>query len=421
MGRWGTTTGIAGPLEELEKVGRVQREPCRIEGDRRRLAGSAACVDPAMANPYILGTHGTRRSMQPMKDPKDSAIAQLNERSREIFRVIVENYMESGDPVGSRTISRTSNLTLSPATIRNVMADLEDAGLLFSPHTSAGRLPTDAGMRMFVHGLLEVGRLSEEERVSIESECAATGISPDQVLEQASQSLSGLSQHAGVVIAPKAEQGLKHVEFVSLSPGRALAVMVLDNGLVENRIIDLPMGIPSASLVEASNYLNARLADRTMEEARDLILGELEDDRAQLDALSRGIVEAGLAVWTGDDEKSPIETGALIVRGHAKLLEDVKAVEDLERIRRLFEILETKESLLKLLDLTNDATGVQIFIGAENELFSHTGCSMIISPYKNTEQKVVGAIGVIGPTRMNYARIIPMVDYTAKVVGRLIG
>jgi heat-inducible transcriptional repressor len=348
----------------------------------------------------------------------DSQIVELNERSREILRRVVEAYMASGDPVGSRTVSRLDGVELSPATIRNVMADLEDAGLLYAPHTSAGRLPTDIGLRLFVDGLLEIGRLGEDERARIESQCAAAGVSIDQVLRQATESLSGLSHQAGLVVAPKTEARLKHIEFVNLSPGRALVVLVAENGAVENRLIHVPLGLPASALVEATNYLAARLVGRTLGEAGEAIRKEVAEHRAQLDALASELVEKGLATRAIDGDDAP---GLLIVRGQSKLLEDVNAVEDLERVRRLFQTLETKETLVRLLDVTQAAEGVQIFIGSENSLFQNSGCSMIIAPYKNSAEKVVGAIGVIGPTRMNYARIIPMVDYTAGVVGRLIG
>lgn len=340
-------------------------------------------------------------------------IGALNDRSREIFRHIVDAYVETGEAVGSRTISRRLGMSLSPATIRNVMADLEESGLLYAPHTSAGRVPTEAGLRLFVDGLLEIGALSQEERSSIDGQCAATGRSLNAVLEEATTMLSGLSRCAGLVVAPKTEAALKHIEFVQLGPGRALAVMVTENGLVENRVIDLPIGMPASSLIEASNYLSTRLVGRTLEEARATIKAELEAHRAQLDALSQKVVEAGLATWSQSG-------GYLLVRGQGQLLADVQQMADLERIRSLFTMLETKDAMVRLLDASERAQGVQIFIGAQNELFSVAGCSVIIAPYANREEKIVGAIGVIGPTRMNYARIIPMVDYTAKVIGRLL-
>jgi heat-inducible transcriptional repressor len=345
-------------------------------------------------------------------------ITELNERSREIFRHIVDAYVETGGPIGSRTLSRRLGTALSPATIRNVMADLEEAGLLAAPHTSAGRIPTEAGLRLFVDGLLEIGSLSTEERANIDSQCAATGRSVAQALEEATSALSGLSRCAGLVIAPKFDRSLKHIEFVPLGPGRALVVMVTEDGMVENRMIDVPMGMPPANLVTAGNYLNARLAGRKLEEVRGLIEHELEAHRAELDELTSRVVEAGLAVWAGSDSG---RDGHLIVRGQANLLGDITAIEDLERIRALFQALEAREAMAKLLDAANDADGVQIFIGAENNLFSVAGCSVIIAPYTDKREQIVGAIGVIGPTRINYARIIPLVDYTAKMIGRLIG
>jgi heat-inducible transcriptional repressor len=345
-----------------------------------------------------------------------SPISELNERSREIFRLIVDGYVATGEPIGSRTLSRLLGQNLSPATIRNVMADLEESGLLYAPHTSAGRLPTEAGLRLFVHGLLEIGGLAEDERRSIESLCAAHGKSLSQALEEATTALSGLSHCAGLVVVPKHDRPLKHLEFVSLAPGRALVVLVTEDGLVENRVVEVPMGLPPSAMVTASNYLNARLVGRTIDEARAEIEAEIRSNQMQLDELTSKLVETGLASWAGGEAGS-----ALIVRGQANLLGDVTALGDLERLRTLFEMLETRETMLRLLDASRQGEGVQIFIGAENHLFSVAGCSMIIAPYQNSREQIVGAIGVIGPTRINYARIIPMVDYTAKMIGRLIG
>ena len=344
-----------------------------------------------------------------------AGLADLNERSREILRHIVDAYMESGEPVGSRTISRRLAMSLSPATIRNVMADLEEVGLLYAPHTSAGRLPTERGLSLFVSGLLELGGLSKEEREKIDGKCAAAGRSLADVLEDATTMLSGLSRCAGLVVAPKTERRLKHIEFVHLGPGRALVVMVTEDGLVENRIIDVPMGLPPASLIEATNYMSARLVGRTLGEARSGVLTELEQHRAELDTLTSKVVEAGLATWAGEKKG-----GALIIRGQANLLDEVTALSDLERIRALFAALETKEAMVRLLEAADLAQGVQIFIGAQNELFGLAGCSVIIAPYRNSREQIVGAVGVIGPTRINYARIIPMVDYTAQVIGRIL-
>jgi len=343
-----------------------------------------------------------------------SPTADLNKRAREVLRLIVDAYVETGEPVGSRAISRKLGMHLSPATIRNVMADLEEVGLLRAPHTSAGRLPTEAGLRLFVHGLLQVGHLSDDERDTISGRAMAAGRSMPDMLGEATAVLSGLSGCTGLVIAPKTDRPLKHLEFVGLGPGRTLIVMVTDDGVVENRVIETPLGIPAASLVMASNYLSSRLIGRTIDEGRAAILSEIQSAQTQLDALTAGLVEAGLAIRS-------IGTDQLIVRGQSNLLEDIGGRDDVARIRALFEALETKDTMLKLLEAANKAEGVQIFIGAENDLFSHTGCSMIITPYMNSREQVVGAIGVIGPTRLNYARIIPMVDYTAKVIGRLLG
>jgi len=343
-------------------------------------------------------------------------ISELNERSRDVFRALVETYVETGEPVGSRTLSKRLTNKASPATIRNIMADLEDGGLLYAPHTSAGRMPTDAGLRLFVDGLLEVGNLSTEERETIEAQCAGTGGTVESMLSEATSALSGLSHLTSLVMAPKSSSPLKHIEFVSLSPGRALVVLVTETGVVENRVIAVPHDLSPSSLVEASNYLSARLVGRTLAEAFDDIMDELEKHRAKIDELTQKVVETGLATWSGDTN-----SGTLIVRGQANMLDDVTGFADLETIRTLFNALETKETMVKLLSLADTADGVQIFIGADNDMFSMAGCSMVVGTYRDQREKLIGAIGVIGPSRMNYARIIPMVDYTATVIGRLIG
>jgi heat-inducible transcriptional repressor len=346
---------------------------------------------------------------------RGSQIGEINQRSRDIFRHIVEAYVVSGEPVGSRTLSRKLGLTLSPATIRNVMADLEEMGLLYAPHTSAGRLPTEAGLRLFVDGLLEVGRLDPDERENIEARCAASGRSVERSLEEAIGALSGLARCAGLVVAPKSQGAVRHIEFVALGQGRALAVMVDESGVVENRVLEVPPGLPPSALIEAGNYLSAKMSGRTLDEAREEVSNDLAQARAQLNELTAKVVEAGLATWAGDEKST------LIVRGQAHLLEDVTALTDLERIRNLFEALEEREQGLKLLDLTSKGDGVQIFIGAQSPLFGLAGCTTIVAPYRNSREQIVGAIGVIGPMRMNYARIIPLVDHTAKVIGKLIG
>jgi heat-inducible transcriptional repressor len=351
-------------------------------------------------------------------------ITELSERSRQIFRQIVDAYVETGEPIGSRTLSRLPGQHLSPATIRSVMADLEDEGLLYAPHTSAGRVPTELGLRLYVDGLLETGDLTTEERAQIDSQCAGSGRSVEAMLSDAGSALSGLSRYAGLVMAPKVEHPFKQIEFLPLSPGRALVVVVADNGMLENRVIEVPVGIAASSLIEAGNYLTARLTGRSFGEAREVIEREMAAQRSELDGLTQKVVRTGLATWAGDRGH---DDGVLIVRGHAHLLQNITNVADLERIRTLFEVLETKKTLIKLIELVQAADGVQIFIGAENDLFGLSGCSVVVAPYVRGEEdshargKVVGAIGVIGPTRMNYARIIPMVDYTARVVSRLLG
>ncbi|HVU21992.1 MAG TPA: heat-inducible transcriptional repressor HrcA [Rhizomicrobium sp.] len=341
----------------------------------------------------------------------------LGERPREVFRHLVDAFLTSGEPVGSRTLSQRLPVQLSPASIRNVMADLEAMGLLYAPHTSAGRVPTEKGLRLFVDGLLEIGQLAPDERVQIEARINGTGRGIEDVLTQATTMLSGLSRCAGLVVAAKQDTVLKHVEFVAVAPGKALVVMVGEDGQVENRMIDTPMGLPASALSEASNYLNARLRGRTLEDARAEIAAELDSERAELDVLTAKFVAEGLATLAPSqgDEK------VLIVRGTSHLLDSVDAQIDLERVRTLFDDIERKADLIRLMELAKQGDGVRIFIGSENRLFSLSGSSIVAAPYANAQGKVVGVIGVLGPTRLNYGRIIPMVDHTAKVIGRLLG
>lgn len=340
---------------------------------------------------------------------------ELDERSRIIFQSVIQSYMQTGEPVGSRTLSRISGLDLSPATIRNIMADLEDLGLILSPHKSAGRLPTQTGLRFYVDGLMELGDLTKEEREAITAECSSNGKSMHEVYEQATGILSGLSECTGLVVAPKANKPLKQIQFVPLGPGRVLAVIVSADGMVENRVLETSMDMPATSLISAANYLNHHVAGKTLEEVRSSIEQEITAQKSQLDALSASLVQKGLAIKTGEDDVH------LIVRGQKNLLGNITAMEDLERVRKIFDALEEKESMMRILQTTQSAQGVQIFIGTENQAFSHEGLSMIVSPYKNADEKVVGAIGVIGPTRLNYGRLIPIVDYTAEVMAKLIG
>ena len=346
------------------------------------------------------------------------SLAALNERSREIFRQIVESYLTTGEPVGSRNLARILPIQLSPASVRNVMSDLEQLGLIYAPHTSAGRLPTELGLRFFVDALMEVGDLTESDRKAIEAQVAGSGQgkSLEAILTEASQMLSGLTRSAGIVLTAKSNVRLKHIEFVRLEPERALAVLVAEDGQVENRVLNVPPGLPSSALTEAGNFLNARIRGKTLAELRKEIETAVKEGQAALDQLTQKIISAGLASWSGGDS----EDRQLIVRGHAHLLEDLHALDDLERVRSLFDALETKRGVIDLLGRAERAEGVRIFIGSENKLFSLSGSSTIIAPYRDTKGSIVGVIGVIGPTRLNYARVIPMVDYTARVVSKLL-
>ncbi len=346
-----------------------------------------------------------------------SGLIETDQRSREIFRQIVDGFLTTGEPVGSRNIARLLPMALSPATVRNVMTDLELAGLIYAPHTSAGRLPTERGLRFFVDAMMEVGNLTSDERTRIEAQmkAAATGRTLDGTLTEASALLSGLSRGAGVVVTTKANARLKHIEFVRLDPTRALVVLVADDGTVENRLLSLPPGLPASALTEAANFLNARILGKTLGELRAEIAQHREQMERELDSLTARLVESGIATSSG-----PSSDRHLIVRGQANLLEDLKAQEDLERIRLLFGDLETQTDVIDLLARAEAGDGVRIFIGSENKLFSMSGSSMVADPFRDSEQRIVGVVGIIGPTRLNYARIVPMVDYTAKVVGRLL-
>ena len=311
----------------------------------------------------------------PPLPPRPALPPGLDPRSAAILREIVESYLETGEPVGSRTLSRRLPMALSPATIRNVMADLTESGLLFAPHTSAGRLPTERGLRLFVDGLLQFGELAEEDREAIGRALEAKGRSLEQTLSEASTMLSGLSAAAGLVIAPKSEGAVRHIEFVPLGPGRALVILVSADGQVENRVIETPAGLPPSALVQAGNYLNARLSGHSLPELRRIVAEDMSAARTQLDALSAQVVEAGLATWSHEGR-----AGSLIVRGQARLLADITQIERLHAIQVLFERLEAQETMLRLLELAEQSEGVRIFIGAESGLFGTTGVSMVVAP-----------------------------------------
>ena len=349
----------------------------------------------------------------------DASTKDLKPRALEIFQKLVSAYIEDGQPVGSKTLAHLSGIDLSPASIRSNMSDLEDAGLLFAPHTSAGRIPTETGLRMFVDGLMEFNPdIADDERLSIDGECAARGISVTELLEKTSKTLSGLSSCASLVLSPVSNAKLQHFEFVPIGESRALAVLVKSDGQVENRLIDLPRGVPQTALTRASNYMNAKLSGRDIGDATRLIQSEIAARKAEIDELTTSLVEAGIGLWS--DGKGD-EGAALIMRGQSNLLDDVQAGQQLNLIRGLFDALEARENALRLLDATGDGDGVQIFIGAENNLFANTGCSLVIAPYRNMNRSIIGAIGVVGPRHMNYAKIIPMVDYTSRAIAKVLG
>ena len=359
----------------------------------------------------------SERSSGQSNAPTLTDLQKLNERSRTIFREIVESFLMTGEPVGSRNLARHLPMTLSPASVRNVMSDLEALGLIYAPHTSAGRLPTQTGLRLFVDGLLEIGNLTESERRSIEAQIGVKRERTlEQVLTQASEMISGLSACAGVVLADKQVSRLRHIEFVQLEPGKALVILVGEDQDVENRIIALPPGLTPSALTEAANYLNTHIRGLSLNEAKARLENEQARAKAELDTLTQQVIEAGIATWSGtlDGKQS------LIVRGQANLLNDVSGLENLERIRQLLADFETKRDFAQLLGLAERGDGVHIFIGSENKLFSLSGSSLIVAPFKDERHKIVGVLGVIGPTRLNYARIIPMVDYTAKLIGRVL-
>ncbi len=339
----------------------------------------------------------------------------LNNRSLEIFKYVVDAYLDTGAPIGSKVLSEKLGMQLSSATIRNVMANLEEVGLLYAPHVSAGRLPTEKGLRFFVHGLLEVGDLPRQEQRSIEQSCVSSGLEMNRLLDQACKTLSGLSRCAGLVMAPKSDAVLKHVEFVYLDTGRVLVVLVSDQGDIENRLLHLPPGFPPSKLVDASNFLNAHYAGRSLAEVQAILASDMKQLRQDLDGAVQDLVEKGLAKWV-ESQGQP----TLILSGYSNLISEITEMGELEGVKKLFEVFERKTDLANLLDASMEAEGVQIFIGSESNLFDDAGCSVIVAPYHDASGRVFGSLGVIGPSRLNYARIVPLVDYTAKIIGRLI-
>ncbi|EDM73129.1 heat-inducible transcription repressor HrcA, putative [Roseobacter sp. AzwK-3b] len=360
-------------------------------------------------------TDHTQNGLTIMND-QGKILEEMNERSREVFRRVVESYLLSGAPVGSRTLTRDFSEKVSAATIRNVMQDLEYLGLLESPHISAGRVPTQTGLRMFVDGLLEVGDLQSTDREMIDATLGSNSKDVSGILDRIGSALSGVTHGASLVLAPKREAPIKHIEFVSLAQDRALVVLVFADGHVENRIFTPPPGQTPSSMREAANFLNALAEGRTLSELQRVISKQIVERRQEIDKLARDLVESGLAVWDGEGDTYE----RLIVRGRANLLDAETEEQDLDRIRTLFDDLERKRDIAEFLELADEGEGVRIFIGSENKLFSLSGSSLVVSPYMNADRKIIGAVGVIGPTRLNYGRIVPIVDYTAQLVGKLI-
>ncbi len=346
----------------------------------------------------------------------DNLLSDMNGRTREVFRRIVEGYLENGEPMGSRTLTRSLSEKISPATVRNVMQDLEFLGLLDSPHISAGRIPSELGLRMFVDGLLELRALDQDDREKLNQSLDGKEVDVGDALDRIGSALSGLTQGASLVLTPKQEEPIKHIEFVSLSPDQVLVVLVFANGEVENRLFTPPIGQTPSALREAANFLNAIVEGRTLSELHTVVRHEVQKRRREVDDIAHTLVESGMAVW---EERGEVNE-RLIVRGRANLLENDAQEEDIERVKTLFDDLERKQDIANFLELTEKGEGVRIFIGSENKLFSLSGSSLVVSSYMNADHKVIGAIGVIGPKRLNYGRIVPIVDYTAQLVGKLI-
>ena len=343
-------------------------------------------------------------------------LSDMNKRTREVFRRVVESYLTSGEPVGSKTLTRSMTEPLSAATIRNVMQDLELLGMLDSPHVSAGRIPTQLGLRMFVDGLLEVGTVADEDRQKMDASLGSNDQDVTSLLDQVGATLSGITRGASVVLAPKQEAPIRHIEFVSLASDRALVVLVFANGQVENRVFMPPPGQTPSSMREAANFLNALAEGKTLSDLRRSVGTEIQRRRQEIDTLAQALVQSGLALWEDGGERSE----RLLVRGRANLIDQSQEAQDIDRIRTLFDDLERKRDIAEFLELAETGEGVRIFIGSENKLFSLSGSSLVVSPYMNSDRKIIGAVGVIGPTRLNYGRVVPIVDYTAQLVGRIV-
>ncbi len=344
-----------------------------------------------------------------------SLLSDLDIRARDIFSRIVETYIETGEPVGSRTLS-LNGIDLSPATIRNTMSDLADLGLLSAQHISAGRAPTHLGLRLFVDGLLEVSQISEEDKSVIDSRINNNDDNISQALSEVSSFLSDIAGGAGLVTTPSRESAVSHVEFLLIGIGQILAVLVFEDGRVENRFINAPQGITHSQLQACTNYLNHHLRGKTINESLDTIVNQLRHEERELDSIAARLIADGFAQWSGSNH---LGEKKLIVRGRSNLLNDADLRIDLERIRILFDELEKKRDLIQVLDAAKDGAAVKLFIGSENPLFALSGSALIAAPYLDNQNRVIGALGVIGPTRINYARVIPIVDYTAKILTKV--
>ena len=345
----------------------------------------------------------------------ENVYVELSDRSKQIFKSVVETYLETGTPLGSETILKKGTINLSSSSIRSILAELQNEGLLYAPHTSAGRLPTDKGMRLFVDGLLEFGRLTKDEEANIKQQCRSKGSSFQDVLEDASKLISGLSNHAGIVVAPKYQNKIKYIEFIRLNKMQVMSIIASTNGEVENRIIEDSGSYSDSILKEISNFLNLKYNDKSIDEIKKNIEGDINISKGRLDQLSQNLIEKGI-LKLAPNNKNPY----IFLHGQSKLLEDEIISNDLDQIRKLFDDIENKTSFIDILENTNSADGVQIFIGSQNFLFKHSGLSMVMAPYKDKDQKIIGAIGVVGPKRLNYSKIVPLVDYTSKIIGKVL-
>ncbi len=345
----------------------------------------------------------------------DNVYAQINDRSKLIFKKLVESYLKTGSPSGSETIMKMGGLNLSSASIRSILSNLQKEGLLYAPHRSAGRMPTEKGMRFFVDGLLEFGRISKIDKENIKQQCLTKGKSYEEVLDVASRAISGLSSYAGIVIAPKFQKNLKHVEFIRLNSTQLMLILAYENGEVENRIIEDNGKYNSSLLVQASNYLTSKFTNKNIAQIKRLIQSDIKNSQNELESISSKLIQQGI-IETQPNSKNPY----IFLHGQSNLLKDEIVSKDLDQIRNLFDEIEKKSSFVDILETAGKAKGVQIFIGSKNFLFKHSGLSMIMAPYKNNDQEIIGAIGVVGPTRLNYSKIVPLVDYTSKIIGKVI-